>query len=413
VSTITACRSCGSSDLKLVLSLGTTPLANALPLDDEKADAKDAAEPVFPLDLVFCASCTLLQITETVPPEILFRDYRYFSSFSDTMLRHAKSIADRMADELHLGEKSLAAEIASNDGYLLKNYVARKVPVLGIEPALNVAKVAEENGVRTLADFFGEDCAKKLAAEGKRADVLHANNVMAHVPDINGVVAGIARFLSDDGVFVMETPYAKDMLDHVEFDTIYHEHLFYYSLTAASLLMERHGLVVSDVERMPIHGGSLRLFVRHAKSAKQGPRVTALLAEEQAWGVGKLDTYLSFRDKVANLKSELVSLLRRLKGEGKRIAAYGAAAKGSTLVNHFGIGRDLVDFVVDRSTHKQGRRMPGVKIPIKSPDSLIHSRVDYALLLTWNFADEILAQQATFRAAGGKFIIPVPEVRVV
>ncbi len=403
----------------MVLSLGETPLANSLPLiQPEGSAAKNAPEPRYPLELVFCEGCTLLQITETVPPEILFRDYRYFSSFSDTMLRHAKGIADRMATELALGKNSLAAEIASNDGYLLKNYVARGIPVLGIEPALNVATVAEENGVRTVADFFGRDLAAKLAREGKRADVLHANNVMAHVPDINGVVAGVAAFLAEDGVFVTESPYAKQMLDHTEFDTIYHEHLFYYSLTSQAALFERHGLYIADVEELPIHGGSLRTFVRQQstrgkRSGAQSARVSELLAREEAWGVRKLAAYLPFRDRVAALKKNLTDLVKKLKAEGKSLAAYGAAAKGSTLLNTFGIGRESLDFVVDRSVHKQGRTMPGLKIPILPAEALLERKPDYTLLLTWNFADEILSQQKGYSDAGGKWIIPVPEVKII
>jgi hypothetical protein len=408
MSAITQCRSCGDSRLSMVLSLGTTPLANSLPL----ISAGDAPEARYPLELVFCESCTLLQITETVPPEILFRDYRYFSSFSDTMLRHAKDIADRMSTDLSLGKNSLAAEIASNDGYLLKNYVARGVPVLGIEPALNIAKVAEENGVRTVADFFGRELAQKLAAEGKRADVLHANNVMAHVPDINGVVAGVAAFLAPHGVFVTESPYAKQMLDHTEFDTIYHEHLFYYSLTAQSALFERHGLHITDVEELPIHGGSIRTFVKHKGSGAPSARVKELLAREEAWGVRKLEAYMPFRDRVASLKKNLTELLAKLKSEGKTIAAYGAAAKGSTLINTFGIGRETLDFVAERSTHKHGRTMPGLKIPIVPAEALLERRPDYTLLLTWNFAEEILNQQKAYRDAGGKFIVPIPEVTI-
>ncbi len=397
----------------MVLSLGETPLANSLPLiQAEGAATKDEPELRYPLSLVFCEGCTLLQITETVPPEILFRDYRYFSSFSDTMLRHAKDIADRMATELSLGKNSLAAEIASNDGYLLKNYVARGIPVLGIEPALNIAKVAEENGVRTVADFFGRELAAQLAAKGKRAHVLHANNVMAHVPDINGVVAGVTAFLAPDGVFVTESPYAKQMLDHTEFDTIYHEHLFYYSLTAQSALFERHGLYVANVEELPIHGGSIRTFVRHKGSGSQGARVKELLAREEAWGVRTLAAYMPFRDRVAALKNSLTELIANLKADGKTIAAYGAAAKGSTLLNTFGIGRESLDFVVDRSVHKQGRTMPGVKIPILPAEALLERKPDYTLLLTWNFADEILAQQTAYRDAGGKFIVPIPEVTI-
>ena len=408
MSAITSCRSCGDPRLSMVLSLGTTPLANSLPLiQPEGAATKHEPEPRYPLELVFCEGCTLLQITETVPPEILFRDYRYFSSFSDTMLRHAKDIADRMVTELSLDKTSLAAEIASNDGYLLKNYVAR-----GIEPARNIAKVAEENGVRTIADFFGKDLATRLASEGTRANVLHANNVMAHVPDINGVVAGVAAFLAPDGVFVTESPYAKQMVDHTEFDTIYHEHLFYYSLTAQSALFERHGLFVADVLELPIHGGSIRTFVKQKGAGAPTARVTELLAREQAWGVRKLAAYLPFRDRVAALKKSLTELIAKLKADGKTIAAYGAAAKGSTLLNTFGIGRESLDFVADRSVHKHGRTMPGLEIPIVPAEALLERRPDYTLLLTWNFADEILAQQKAYRERGGKFIVPIPEVTI-
>ncbi len=408
MSTIRACRACDGERLTLVLSLGETPLANAL-VDPAR---RGEPEPRYPLDLVLCEGCSLLQITETVPPEILFRDYRYFSSFSDTMLRHAKAIADRLVDERKLRGSSLAAEIASNDGYLLKNYVARGVPVLGIEPARNVAKVAEEGGVRTIAEFFGKDLGAELAGKGMRADVLHANNVMAHVPDIRGVLAGVHAFLKDDGVFVMESPYVKPMLDHCEFDTIYHEHLFYWSLTALGAVARRTGLEVVDVEHLPIHGGSVRVFMQREGVSRPSAAVTTLLAEEQAWGVGRAEAYRPFAERVGRLKEELVALVRRLKAEGKTIAAYGAAAKGSTLLNHFGIGSDVIDFVADRSTHKQGRLMPGVGIPIVAPDELVKRRPDYCLLLTWNFAGEILAQQQTYRDAGGKFIVPVPEVTI-
>ena len=406
---IKACRSCGSSHLAPVLSLGAMPLANALVPVGREAEE----DPRFPLDLVFCAGCSLLQITETVSPEILFRDYRYFSSFSDTMVKHARAIATRMKESLGLGPGSLAAEIASNDGYLLKGYVDLDVPVLGIEPARNIAKLAEEKGVRTIAEFFGKDLAVRLASEGKRADVLHANNVMAHVPDINGVVAGVAAFLAPGGVFVTESPHVVPMIDHVEFDTIYHEHLFYYSLTAQKGLYERHGLAIADVEQLPIHGGSIRTFVKHADAAKPTDAVKRLLDEEAAWGVATIDAYRTFAERVGRLGVELTTRLRELKKQGKTIAAYGAAAKGTTLLNHFGIGKELIDYVVDRSTEKQGRLVPGVRLPIIAPSALFEKRPDVTLLLTWNFADEILAQQKAYRDAGGKFIIPIPEVREV
>jgi len=405
---IRACRACDGEQLTLVLSLGKTPLANSL----VELARRGEPEPRFPLDLVLCESCALLQITETVPPEVMFRDYRYFSSFSDTMLKHAAAIADRLVKERGLGPSSLAAEIASNDGYLLKNYVGHGVPVLGIEPARNVAVVAEERGVRTIVEFFGRELGAELASKGMRADVLHANNVLAHVPDIRGVLAGAQAFLKDDGVMVIETPYVKPMLDHCEFDTIYHEHLFYWSITAFAAVARRVGLEVVDVEQLAIHGGSMRLFLRQKGAAAPSAAVTSLLAEEEAWGVARPETYRAFAARVSALKEELVALLRKLKGEGKRIAAYGAAAKGSTLLNHFGIGADLIDFVADRSTHKQGRFMPGVDIPIVAPEELLKRRPDYCVLLTWNFADEILAQQQPYRDAGGKFIVPVPAVLV-
>jgi SAM-dependent methyltransferase len=403
---IRACRACGGSDLPLVLSLGTTPLANAL-VDPARASEP---EPRHPLELVLCTRCSLLQITETVPPEVLFRDYRYFSSFSDTMLGHASAIASRMADELRLGSGSLAAEIASNDGYLLRSYVARGIPVLGIEPARNVAKVAEQNGVRTIPEFFGRDLASRL---DRRADVLHANNVMAHVPAIDDVVAGIALFLAPGGVFVTESPYARRMIEHVEFDTIYHEHVFYWSLTAQDAIYAKHGLEIVDVEELPIHGGSIRTFVRHAGSGRRTDAVRRMLDDEAEWGVASARPYRAFADRVGALGRDLVAMLRGLRGEGRRVAAYGAAAKGSTLLNTFGIGTDLIEFVADRSTHKQGLLMPGVRVPVVAADELARRAPDYCLLLTWNFAEEILAQQSAYRDNGGRFIVPVPEVRVV
>ncbi|MEA2748534.1 MAG: hypothetical protein QOI41_2677 [Myxococcales bacterium] len=403
---IHSCRACDGERLTLVLSLGDTPLANSLVEPARRSEP----EPRVPLDLVLCESCALLQITETVPPEVMFRDYRYFSSFSDTMLKHAATIADRLVKERRLGASSLAAEIASNDGYLLKNYVGHGVPVLGIEPARNVAAVAEEQGVRTIVEFFGRELGAELASKGTRADVLHANNVLAHVPDIRGVLAGAQAFLKDDGVMVIETPYVKPMLDHCEFDTIYHEHLFYWSITAFAAVARRVGLEVIDVEQLAIHGGSMRLFLQQKGTSAPSAAVTSLLAAEEAWGVNRPETYRAFATRVGGLKTELVALLRKLKAEGKSIAAYGAAAKGSTLLNHFGIGADVIDFVADRSTHKQGRLMPGVGIPIVAPEELLAKRPDYCVLLTWNFADEILAQQQAYRDAGGKFIVPVPQV---
>ncbi|MBX3206657.1 MAG: class I SAM-dependent methyltransferase [Labilithrix sp.] len=412
--TITTCRACGAKDLEPVLSLGKTPLANAL------LSAEDLAkpEPAFPLELVFCASCTLVQITEEVPPETMFGEYLYFSSFSDTMLRHAEAIATRLTKEQALGPQSLVVEVASNDGYLLQYYAKAGVPVLGVEPARNIADVAEQKGIRTLCRFFGKEIAAELRERGELADVIHANNVLAHVPDLEGVVSGFGALLKDEapgrkgGVAVIEAPYVKDLVDHCEFDTIYHEHLCYFSLTALDRLTARHGLVIHDVERLAIHGGSLRVFVSKAGAYERSARVTALLDEEKAIGVDRLPFYAGFASRVNGLKTELVSVLRDLKSKGARIAAYGAAAKGATLLNFFGIGADLVDFVVDRSTYKQGRYMPGARIPILPPAALVEKKPDYCLLLAWNFADEILAQQKEYRDGGGKFIVPIPNVRV-
>lgn len=405
--TITSCRSCNAAALEVVLSLGRTPLANSLLTEEQLAEP----EETYPLELAFCRGCSLLQITETVPPEKLFREYLYFSSFSDTMLLHAETLADKLIHARNLDGSSLVIELASNDGYLLQFYKRAGIPVLGVEPAENVAQAArEQRGIPTLSAFFGVELADRLAADGRRADVVHAHNVLAHVADLNGFVAGIARLLAPSGVAVIEVPYVKDMLDRCEFDTVYHEHLCYFSATALDRLFNRHSLELENVARVQIHGGSLRMTVgRGARS----PLVAALLEEEAAWGVDDIDTYRAFGARVDRLKRSLRDTLTAVKGQGARVAAYGAAAKGSTLLNCVGIGAETLDFVVDRSTYKQGRYMPGVHLPIYAPEKLLEERPDYVLLLTWNLAGEILEQQDAYRRAGGKFIVPVPEPQVV
>ena len=407
---VEACRSCGEYDLKLVLSLGEMPLANSL----LTAEHLDQSEETYPLDLAVCRNCSLVQITETVPPEKLFSDYLYFSSYSDTVLQHAEEIATRLTESRRLNNDSLVVELGSNDGYLLQYYDRNHVPVLGIEPALNVARVArEERGIRTISEFFGGELAVRLKKGGEQADVVHANNVLAHVADLNGFVRGIQLLLKDDGVAVIEVPYVVDLIDRCEFDTIYHEHLCYFSLTALERLFDRHRLVIQDVERIPIHGGSLRLFVTRFDSAQKGASVRRMLQEEANLAVHDLSYYEGFARQVERLKTSLCGLLGRLKREGRGLAAYGAAAKGSTLLNYFGIGGDILDFVVDGSPHKQGRFMPGVRLPIYSPSRFLETMPDYVLLLAWNFADEIIGQQEEYRRRGGRFIVPVPEVRVV
>ena len=403
------CRACEATGLEPVLDLGRTPLANRL----LAADQLDQAEPTYPLELVRCTRCALLQITETVPPEVLFRDYVYFSSFSDTMLGHSKAIADRLIASRGLGPDSLVVEAASNDGYLLQYFARRGVPVLGIEPARNVAEVARDRGVPTLAEFFGEEVATGLRREGRAADVFLANNVLAHVADLGGFIRGIGILLAPDGRALIEAPYARDMIDNLEFDTIYHEHLCYFSLTALDRLFRRHGLEIVDAERIPIHGGSLRITAAHAGAAGPSAAVHALLGEEESWGVNGPGPYREFGRRVEYLGRSLRKLLSDLKGRGRRLAAYGASAKGSTLLNAFGIGGETLEFVADRSTYKQGKFTPGTRLPIVPPERLAEAMPDDVLLLTWNFADEILAQQDEYRRQGGRFIIPIPEPIVI
>lgn len=401
------CRSCGCGDLKSVLDLGATPLADRMPSQAHI----DRDEPRFPLEVVFCPDCSLLQILETVDPALLFDDdYPYFSSFSQYLLEHSRKNVLELIERRQLGPGSLVVELASNDGYLLKNYVEKGVPVLGIDPVKSLCEAAEKIGVRSRAEFFGLEVARKLVAEGFRADIIHGNNVLAHVADTNGFVAGIAALLKQDGMAVIEFPYVRDLIDHCEFDTIYHEHLCYFSVTAVDKLLRRHGLFLNDIRRLPIHGGSLRLFIE--KHDAPNAAVQGLLAEERSLGLDRLDYYREFSTRVADLKTRLLALLRGLKAEGKSIAAYGAAAKGSTLINYVGIGRDLLDFVADKNVHKQGRLMPGQKIPIVAADQIAARKPDYVLLLPWNLETEILAQEKAYRDAGGKFIIPVPTPRV-
>lgn len=403
------CRSCGSTDAAPILDLGQQPLANNLltPADLAKK------EPKFPLRLAVCKSCWMLQITDLVPPVELFSEYLYFSSFSDLMLRHSREACDGYMKEFGLNGQSLVVEVASNDGYLLQNFVKAKVPCLGIEPAANIAKVAREKGIETLVEFFGQKIASDLAAKNRQADLILGNNVFAHAPDTNDFVAGLKTLLKPKGRIALEFPYGADFIEHTEFDTIYHEHVFYFTLTALKPLFERHGLTIFRVQRLPIHGGSLRLFAGHTGAHAVEKSATDLFAEETRKGVNTLAYYEGFANQVRALKDDLVALLAKLKQEGKSIAAYGASAKGSTLLNYYGVGADTLDFVADRSTYKQGRLTPGTHIPIVPPEELLKRKPDYTLLLTWNFADEILAQQKAYRDAGGKFIVPIPKVKVV
>ena len=406
------CRACGSASGHPVLDLGLQPLANSLLKPADLADE----EPLFPLRVVVCRDCWMLQITDIVPPAALFTEYLYFSSVSDALLAHAAAAAERHRTTWSLDSQSLVVEIASNDGYLLRNFVAAGVPCLGIEPARNIAEVARQRGIPTRNEFFNADTARRVAAEQGLADLILGNNVFAHVPDTNDFVAGLAALVKPTGRIVLEFPYACDLMEHVEFDTIYHEHVFYFTLTALVPLLARHGLEVFDVERLAIHGGSLRLSIGRPGAHALAPSVAALLSEEQSKGVSDIGYYDAFSERVLGLKNSLLELLKGLRASGHRICAYGASAKGSTLLNFYGLGReglDWIDFVVDRSPAKQGLLTPGSHLPILPVEELKNRPPRHALLLTWNFADEILSQQQEWRSAGGRFIVPLPEVRVV
>jgi len=403
---ITACRSCGRPGLETLLNLGTLPLANAL------LDHPDDAEPRFTLTLAFCTRCSLVQILETIDPQLLFKSYLYFSSFSDTMLAHAREEARMLTARLGLTGESLVVEVASNDGYLLKNFVESGIPVLGIEPAANIAAAASRAKVPTLCEFFGQELAGRLRAEGRRADVLIGNNVLAHVADLNGFVAGAALLLAADGCAVFETPDVRTMIDKTEFDTIYHEHLCYYSLHALSALFRKHGLSITDVERHDIHGGSLRVFCEHEEAGTPpSDAVQTLYDEESRCGLCGVEYYRAFSQDVEGLRRALLDELNRRKAAGQRLAAYGASAKGSTLMNFMGIDGSHLDYIVDRSTVKQGRFAPGNRLPILPTETLLERRPEAVLLLTWNFADEIVRQQREYLEAGGEFIVPVPRVQ--
>jgi SAM-dependent methyltransferase len=403
------CRSCGASGLRPFLALGKTPLADALVL----ADGADKPEARFPLDVALCTSCSLVQILEEVPPEQLFVDnYLYFSSFSDELLRHSRDHALGLIERRNLAEDSLVVELASNDGYLLRNFAERGIPVMGVDPAPDQADAAEAAGIPTLREFFGPVLARRMRADLGPADVIIANNVMAHVPDLNGFVEGMRILVADDGVITVENPYVRDLIEHCEFDTIYHEHFCYFSCTAVDALVRRHGLFLNDVEYFPdLHGGTLRWHI--GPTDAPSPIAVEFLEQERQTGLTSFDHYAAFAARVEAIKGDLLARLHLLRAEGASIAAYGAAAKGSTLLNYMGIDTSLIDFVVDRNVHKQGRLMPGVHVPIRDPSALLEEQPDFVLLLAWNFKDEILRQQDEYRRRGGRFIVPIPNPEVL
>ena len=399
------CRSCGSTRSQPVIDLGLQPLANNLLRPEDLGKP----EPRFQLAVFVCVDCWLMQITDTVPPVDLFSDYIYFSSFSDAMLKHAKAAVEKHIAEKKLGKDSFVIEIASNDGYLLKNFVQAGVPCLGFEPAANIAEVARNNGVETHCEFFGKETASALREQKGRADLILGNNVFAHAPDTNDFVAGVAELLKPDGWGVFEFPYGVEMIEKVEFDTIYHEHVYYFTLTPLIPLFVRHGMEVFHVERLPIHGGSLRLFACHSGAETIRDSVKTTLSQEASRGVSSTSYYQQFSERAGKVKADLIAFLAEQQAACKRVAAYGASAKGSTLLNYVGDAAKSLEFIADRSTYKHGKLSPGVNLPIVPAEELVLRSPDFALLLVWNFADEVMRQQQAFT---GRFVIPLPALKI-
>jgi SAM-dependent methyltransferase len=402
------CRGCGSTLPAPFLDLGTQPLANAL------LDIRAEGEARYPLAVCRCAECQLVQLERTVDPEALFSEYIYFSSYSDTFVAHAEQMATALADRFHLGRGSRVLEIASNDGYLLRYFQPRGISVLGVEPARNVAAVARARGIPTVEAFFGPGTVARIDAEFGPADLVVGNNVLAHVPEVNHFLAATRACLGKGGVAVFEFPYLGDLLDRVEFDTVYHEHVFYLSLSAVEGLARRSKLRVFDLERQTVHGGSLRVFLE----AEEGGRpvsaaVRDLRVSEGTTGLLGAERYHDFASAARRVRGELVALLARLKAGGKRLAAYGAPAKGNTLLNYCAVGAETLAFTVDRSPHKQGKLLPGSRVPVRPPEALLAEQPDYTLILPWNIAPEIVAQQAEYVRRGGRFLVPVPRPREV
>ncbi len=404
------CNFCKTPLKHAFADLGVTPISN----DYLKLDDLNKVERFYPLCAYVCEACHLVQLPEIKSPEEIFGDYAYFSSYSDSYVKHAGDYVDMMVRRFDFNGTSLAIEIASNDGYLLQHFKERGVPIQGIEPAENVAKVAVEKGIPTLVEFFGVGTARRLADKKQLADVLLGNNVLAHVPDINDFVGGMKILLKPHGVITMEFPHLMQLMEHNQFDTIYHEHFSYLSFITVERIFAHHGLTLFDVEEVWTHGGSLRIFARHNEDDSKSitDRVNELRRREEKAGFASLGHYLSFQEQINKTKRKLLTFLIQAKEQGKVVAAYGAPAKGNTLLNYCGIRSDFIEYTVDRSPHKQGQYLPGTRIPIYAPEKILNTRPDYVLILPWNFKDEIMEQMSEVRTWGGKFIVPIPDVEI-
>lgn len=405
------CRFCGAELSVTFANLGMTPLSNSY----LNKDNLHKMEPFYPLHAYVCTECLLVQLSEFESPEHIFSDYQYFSSFSDSWLKHAKTYSDKMTERFGLSSDSQVVEIASNDGYLLQYFRDKNIPVLGVEPAANVAEVARKKGIPSEVMFFGEETAGKLKAAGKAADLMAANNVLAHVPDLNDFVKGFKVLLKPGGVITIEFPHLLSLIEHNQFDTIYHEHFSYFSLIVAEKVFSSKGLRIFDVEELSTHGGSLRLFICHNEdsSKTQSPAVESLKQKEIAFGLEKISTYTEFAEKIIKTKCDILDFFTEAKKKGKKVAGYGAPAKGNTLLNYCGIGVELLEYTVDRSPHKQKLSLPGTHIPIYAPEEIFQTKPDYIFILPWNIKDEVMEQMAEIRSWGGKFVIPIPEITII
>jgi SAM-dependent methyltransferase len=411
ISTTAHCRFCKVPLRHTFVDLGMSPLCESYLTSDQL----NRMEPFYPLHVKVCDQCYLVQLEEYVSPEHIFTEYAYFSSYSDSWLKHASNYVDMISERLGLGKQSLAVELASNDGYLLQYFVKKEIPVLGVEPAVNVAKAAEKNGVPTLVKFFGRQTAQQMVAHGRAADLVIGNNVLAQVPDLNDFVGGIRVLLKPGGVATLEFPHLERLMAENQYDTIYHEHFSYFSLISVVKIFAAHGLVLFDVDEIPTHGGSIRIYLRHIEDSSK-PVTTAVVKlreRELVAGLDRMETYATFAEQVMESKRALLDLLIRLRREGKRVVGYGAPGKGNTLLNYCGIRTDFLEFTVDRNPYKHGRFLPGTHIPIYHPERISASRPNYILILPWNLKDEIIKQLAYAREWGAKFIVPIPVARIL